>query len=942
MSDLVATSVDCRLVDPDHGPPPPGPNLGLIGNARKEIFDAQVSAHVLSTVPMSAPVVVAVVGGGASGSLAATQLARAVAVTGRRLTILLVEPDEVAEGLAYRTRDPRHRLNVPAAKMSAFDDDPEHFLRWLRRHVAVDFPASGYAPRQFYADYLRHTLAAALRAAPDVRFERVRARATDVRRHGPRLRLTLDDGTSHPADAVVLALGHGTASTSWVPPALARSPRFVGEPWRAGTERDVPAGSDVLLVGSGLTMADMAQSWSRTGVRLHVTSRHGLLPLAHTPNQAPPLAAPALPDGPVSLAQARHLVFEQIRAADGDWRRGVDSIRPVTAQLWSRLDPAGRSTFVATTMRRWDQARHRVDPAVHAWLEQRRAEGSLVAHTARVVDARDTEAGVEVSLSDGSRVLAAAVVNCTGAGSGVRGSHDPLVMNLLASGLATPDDLDLGFVTEGSGRLVAADGPQPAIWAVGPLRRGDLWESVAMPEIRGQAAALARAVVAALPGPRVAPRARDPYGLPLTASQAAADRYVAGLGRILRVRSGAETLLAEAVAADPGFALGHAALALLGAEWGADVDVETALRDAQRHAAGADERERRFIEVVAARIHEPGAGSAAGLLSYIQAYPEDALAVSVAVPTIAFGGATEIPAEAWALVEGLAAVYRDDWWYRGLLAFTRQEQERWEEAAELAALALAVEPTAGHAVHAKAHVHYETGDHEAGLAWLDGWISTSGSDSSQRAHFSWHAALHELALGDDGAARVRFATQLAPPAVSGVRALIDSASLLWRGLAAGAWTSVELGPVLDTVPGALLVDPPTPFVGLHAAVALAAAGDCRRLAQLRRSAAARTSTVFTDTVAPLADALMHLVHGDPDRATDALIALPGVERLGGSAAQREIVEDTTIYCAIQANRPDVARSLLQTRLDRRSCPRDIRRRAQLLTGEQTARSSRST
>ncbi len=918
------------------------PTLRPIGPYGEGARYAQVSAHILSTVPMSAPVVVAVVGGGASGCLTTIQLARSVAVTGRRFTILLIEPDAVSEGLAYRTRDPRHRLNVPAAKMSAFDDDPQHFLRWLRRHVAVDFPPGGYAPRQFYADYLRDTLEETLRAATGVRCEQVRARATDVRRHGRRLRLTLDDGTSHPVDGVVLALGHGDAAPSWAPPVLARSPRFVGDPWRADTPTRVPAGSDVLLVGAGLTMADMAQRWSRAGVRLHVTSRHGLLPLPHALDPAPPLAAPRVPAGPLSLAQARRLVFDQIRAAGGDWRRAVDSMRPVTTELWSRLDAAARSRFVATTMRRWDQVRHRVDPAVYTWLEQRRAEGSLVVHTARVLDARDTAAGVEVLLSDGSRVLAAAVVNCTGAGAGVRTSHDPLVMNLLAAGLATPDGLELGFATEASGRLVPADGPRPAIWAVGPPRRGDLWESTAIPEIRGQAAALARTIVAALPGPRVARRVRDPYGLPLTASPAAAGRYVAGLGRILRVQSGAERLVAEAVAADPRFALGQAVLALLGAEWGADVDVDTALRDAHRHAGRADERERRFIEVIAARIGDPGsAGSAAALLSYIQAYPEDALAVSIAVPTISFNGATELPAEAWALVEGLGAAYRDDWWYRGLLAFTRQEQERWEEAAELAALALAIEPAAGHAVHAKTHVHYETGDHLAGLAWLDGWISTCGSDSSHRAHFSWHAAMHELALGEDNAARARFSTQLAPPAVSGVRALIDSASLLWRGFAAGAWTSVELGPVLATVPDALLVDPPTPFVGLHAAVALAAVGDCRRLAQLRRSAAARPSAVFTDTVAPLADALMHLLHGDPDRATDSLIALPGVERLGGSAAQREIVEDTTIYCALQANRPGVAQSLLQTRLARRCSPRDLHRRSQLRPGHQAGRPSQT-
>ncbi|WP_225438570.1 FAD/NAD(P)-binding protein [Candidatus Frankia nodulisporulans] len=897
-----------------------------------------MSAYKLSTVPMSAPVVVAVVGGGASGCLATAQLARSASVTGRRFTILLVEPDEVGTGLAYLTRDPRHRLNVPAAKMSAFDDDPQHFLRWLRRHVAVDFPPGGFAPRQFYADYLRHTLEETLRAASGVRCEQVRARATDIRRHGRRLRLTLDDGTSHPVDGVVLALGHGASTTSWVPSALARSPRFIADPWRSQAEAYVPTGSDVLLVGAGLTMTDMAQRWSRAGVRLHVTSRHGLLPLPHAVEPAPPLAAPRLPAGPMSLGQARRLVFAHIRAAGGDWRRAVDALRPLTAELWSRLPVADQATFLATTVRRWDQVRHRVDPAVHAWLEQRRTEGSLVTHAARVVGARETETGVEVSLSDGSRVLAAAVLNCTGAGSGVRTSHDPLVMNLLAAGLATPDALDLGFATDASGRLAAADGPHPAIWAIGPLRRGQLWESTAMPEIRGQAAALAPALVAALPGPRGVRRVHDPYGLPLTASSAAAGRYVAGLGRILRVRSGAETLVAEAVEADPRFALGQAVLALLGAEWGADVDVEAALAQARRYAGRADERERRFIDVVTARIHEPGgAGSAAALLSYIHAYPEDALAVSIAVPTIAFSGATELPAEAWALVEGLAPVYRDNWWYRGLLAFTRQEQGRYEEAAELSALALAVEPTAGHAVHAKTHVHYETGDHAAGLAWLDTWISTCGSDSSHRAHFSWHAAMHEIALGEDSAVRARFTAQLAPPAVAGVRALVDSASLLWRGFTAGTWTSVDLGPVLDTVPGGLLVDPPTPFVALHAAIALAAVGDCQRLAALRRSAAARTSTVFTDTVAPLADALIHLTLGDPDRATEALVALPGVERLGGSAAQREIVEDTTIYCAVQAGRPDIAQALLRSRLERRPSPRDAHLRAALCTGHPASR-----
>jgi uncharacterized NAD(P)/FAD-binding protein YdhS len=834
--------------------------------------------------------------------------------------------------------------------MSAWPEDPEHFLRWVRRHVTVDFPAGGFVARLYYRDYLAHTLEEALRAAPGVRVSHVAARATDLRRIGRRLRLTLDDGTSRPVDSVVLATGHGAPSTSWAPDALARSGRFIVDPWAAGSEPSVPVGGQVLLVGAGLTMADMAMRWGRAGVRVHVVSRHGMLPLPHAATPASPLPPPALPDGPLTLAQARRLVFAHARAS-GDWRRAIDGLRPLTPALWRRLRPltpalwrrlrpltpalwrrldeVSRQAFLTTAARRWDRVRHRVDPSVHAWLEHRQAEGALRVHAGEVTAAVETSGRLAVTLSDGTRLEVDAVLNCTGTCVGVRSSADPLVMNLLDSGLARPGSLGLGFATDRTGRVLPASGALPAVWAIGPLRRGELWESVAVPEIRAQAAEVAASVTNALPSPRVVRRARDPYGLSLSASSAAANQYVEAVGRILRVQSGAEQLVASAVRTDPSFALGHAVHALLGAEWGADVDVPAALEAAHRHASGADERERRFIEVATARATEPGAESAAALIAYIHAYPEDALAVSLAVPTIAFGGATELPAEAWALVEGLEPIYREDWWYRSLLAFVRQDQSRFDEAGELAAAALAIEPASGHAVHAKAHVHYETGDHAAGLAWLDGWITSCGALASHRAHFSWHAALHELALGRDREAGERYTAQLAPPTVDGVRALVDSASLLWRGYTAGAWPTVELGPVLATVPRSLLVDPPTPFVAMHAAVALAAAGDCRGLVALRRAASARGDDVFVTTVAPLVDALLDLVHGDAERATDALVALRGVDRLGGSAAQREIVEDTLLYCAVEAGRIELAVSLLDRRLDRRGSPRDRRRRDQL-------------
>jgi uncharacterized NAD(P)/FAD-binding protein YdhS len=871
--------------------------------------------------------VVAVIGGGASGTLSAVHIALAAESGHRRIDVLLADPHPAGRGRAYATHDPRHRLNVAATGMSAFPDDPEHFLRWLRRHIDPTFPPTGFASRQHFGEYLEHVLDQTVTTCRSARIEIVRAPISDLRRHGRRWRLSLDDGSALAADAVVLAVGAGRPSYAWAPAELVRSPRFVADPWNR-TAPATPRNSrhQVVLVGSSLTMADTAMTWGRDGTVLHTVSRHGLLPLSHAqvgPRPAPPEIAP----GPLTFAALRHAVFAHVRkivADGGDWRQAIDSLRPVSAELWQRLPVEDRATFLATAARRWNTVRHRVEPSIAAWVEERLADGSLQSHAASVVDAIETDDAIHLRLSDGRTLAADLVVNCTGPCTSVLSSDDPLMMNLLQSGLIQPHPTGLGIRCESDGRVISS-GARGALWTIGALRQGELWESTAIPEIRVQAAEVASSVLASLPGAKVQRRPRDPYGLPLSTTSDAAARYNEGLGRILRVQSGAEELIADALRHDPGFALGHAALALLGAEWGVEVDVDTELDLARRHADGTDERESRFIDAVSARVVHPGSDSASTLITYVHDYPEDALAVSISVPTIAFGGATELPAEAWALVEGLAPAYRDDWWYRGLLAFIRQEQGDHDDAAHLADLALAVEPASGHAVHARTHVYYETGAHAAGLSWLDSWIRRCGRGASHRAHFSWHAALHELALGDDRAAARRYADQLAPPAVSGVRALVDSASLLWRGYTLGAWTAEGASEVLASVPSGLLTEPSTPFIGMHAAIALAAAGDCHGLAGLRRWFRRQSDPAFTGTLAGLADALGDLVHGDADLATDTLLELGDLVGLGGSAAQREVVEDTLLFSATRAGRHEVASALLTERLARRASPRDLAR-----------------
>ena len=415
---------------------------------------------------------------------------------------------------------------------------------------------------------------------------------------------------------------------------------------------------------------------------------------------------------------------------------------------------------------------------------------------------------------------------------------------------------------------------------------------------------------------------RDPYGYALTTSPAAASAYSQGLLDVLRLRSGSLPSLAASIAHDPTFALGHAALALLGHELCAHVDVSARLRDAALHASRGTDRERSHVHAVARHV----AGDSRPLVAHLAAYPLDALLLSTAVPTIAFAGVTEVPEEAWQLVERAAPAYGDDWWFTGLLAFVRQEQGRFDEAMELACSSLAVEPGAGHSAHARAHAHYETGDHVAGLAWMDSWVSGAGASIESISHFAWHAALHELSLGDLDAVRRRYDDQLRPEHGLGCRALVDTGSLLFR------W---ELTPDALDVPGLeqvaalagrdVLERPATPFLAMHSAVTLLATGDRPGLRRLAGWASRHRNPTQREVVAPLAGALDRLAEGRCSEAADALAALAcPSRRLGGSDAQRELLEEIRIAALVRADRLDEARELLDTRLDRRHSPRDRR------------------
>jgi uncharacterized NAD(P)/FAD-binding protein YdhS len=220
---------------------------------------------------------IAIIGGGATGALAALHVARRVGAS--RADIVLIEPSEaIGRGIAYSTPDPRHLLNVRVSNMGAFADRPNHLHEWLKRRGHFDSPECptpfSFIPRATYGDYISDLMSGVL-ASGAVRH--VRDVCVDLSEAPGAVTLHLSSGRTIEADRVVLATGHDAK------PSLDGIP--AEQPWTEGSLEGLSSDAPILIVGSGLTMVDMTVSLDRRGYQGPITavSRRGLLSLAHRP-----------------------------------------------------------------------------------------------------------------------------------------------------------------------------------------------------------------------------------------------------------------------------------------------------------------------------------------------------------------------------------------------------------------------------------------------------------------------------------------------------------------------------------------------------------------------------------------------------------------------------------------------------------------------------------
>jgi hypothetical protein len=424
---------------------------------------------------------------------------------------------------------------------------------------------------------------------------------------------------------------------------------------------------------------------------------------------------------------------------------------------------------------------------------------------------------------------------------------------------------------------------------------------------------------------------RDRNGHPLstTSSQAAAS-YNEGIERVIANGAFGDRYLRDAVDADEGFALAHVALARQLQFQGDMPGARAALERAKALTGGINRREQQHVATIAACMESGTEAALAMVREHVAEWPTDAWVLyqaSGVYSLVGFSGHQDREQEQLELLAPLEEAYGDDWWYLSALAFAENELYMREPARRHAERSLNLFERSGHTAHTVAHVYFEAGDVESGAGFLAGWRPGFEREATMYGHLAWHHALFELISGNFDRVDAIYEAELRPslsqaPALSRVA---DAASLLWRLMLGGRngdlpWQELSAF-ANESFPSAGLM-----FGDVHCAFAHAAAGDVdaleRLTAQLKQRAEA--GRLAAGSVVPaLAEAIAAFARGDYAGAVEVLEPrLAEVVRIGGSHAQREVIEDTLIEACFRSGQFERAERLLRARVERRPSPRD--------------------
>ncbi|MDK1376529.1 tetratricopeptide repeat protein [Sinorhizobium sp. 6-70] len=428
----------------------------------------------------------------------------------------------------------------------------------------------------------------------------------------------------------------------------------------------------------------------------------------------------------------------------------------------------------------------------------------------------------------------------------------------------------------------------------------------------------------------------DSRGLPLsTMSDLAAERYREGIDLLLSTWPGAAEALETAIAADPDFALAYAARARLHA-------IRTELAKAKAAIATAEdivvrrgtERERSHVEVLSLAINGQSAKALQRALAHADTWPRDILILSLplgAFGLLAFSGMADHDQARVDLCERHARHFSvDDWWFVTYRGWAHAENGNVTLGRALTQRGYDLRTNNANAAHALSHAMYEGGAGEDAERLIADWLPRYDRTGILHGHIAWHAALGALERDDPERALAIYADCIQPSVTAGmpVNVVSDTASFLWRLQAYGHAVPTGLWAAAATYSGEYFQKAGFAFADVHMAIIAAAVGD-RTAVEQRVQVLTGLIEAGTLAAGPVVPAICRaaLSFAEEDYAGCARILEPvavDVARIGGSGAQREMIEDMLLLALMRSGEAAKARALLDRRLHRRPSPRDTR------------------
>ena len=343
----------------------------------------------------------------------------------------------------------------------------------------------------------------------------------------------------------------------------------------------------------------------------------------------------------------------------------------------------------------------------------------------------------------------------------------------------------------------------------------------------------------------------------------------------------------------------------------------------EARAVPMNEREAAHLAALDLAAHGNWEAAVVVLERHLMAYPRDILAHQVALRLDGFLGRFHLAAARSA--RALPLWSKDAPGYGMLLSFYGfglEELGEYARADDISRASAELEPTGYWPHHAVSHVLEMTGRPRDGLAWMDGREALwAGKSNANQIHIHWHKALFHVELGQSEAALALcdgpILSTLRPVGTSlcNVSALLLRLEMLgmdvgsrWQNLAR-RWEGRSGGSV---------------FNDIHAAIAYLRAGEKDAFSELRRNMQATAGEAGGQSLAyrtvglPVVDAFEAFAGGAYRKATEALlVARFDLARMGGSKAQRDLVEWALVEAAIRGGMRDVALALANERLSLR-------------------------